>query len=305
MTSAIPWAPTFDFESDPDPQNLINAAALQAQLSALAASLGDLYVALSTAIGDDNSLTDELVRIRNLHPELRTYLDARLSGTILTNSLDYRYPVRAASTANITTLVGAQTKDGVALVSGDRFAAKDQTIKSQNGIWIVHEVGDPSPHAAGLWVRADDLPAGEPSGKGWAVIVREGLLNGNTAWYVVAGGDPADQPVVGTDDLDFAPVFAPFPLPIARGGTGATTAAAALLALGAAGKFTDQITGDGSTTTFVVNHTLGTALLVAAIQQNADGEEILVTVIKTSTTVTFAFATPPANAVVYDVILVG
>lgn len=46
-------------------------------------------------------------------------------------------------------------------------------------------------------------------------------------------------------------------LPITKGGTGATTAPAARTALGATGKFAATV-GDGVTTSFLVNHALGT-----------------------------------------------
>jgi hypothetical protein len=305
VTSASPWAPTFDFESDPNPQDRVNATALQAQLRALSASLAELYTALETSIRDDDTLTDELVRLRNLHSEVSTYIDTLVTGTTITNSLEYWYPVRAASTEDVASLVDAQTIDGVDLVSGDRVLLKDQTIASQNGLWIVYETGDPAPHAAGLWERADELPADEASGSGWAVCVEEGDLNGETAWMPVTGGDEDEQPVVGTDDLEFMPVFAPFPLPIARGGTGAATAAAARAALGVPGKESDQITGDDVTTSFVVAHSLGTALVFVAVQENATGEEVLVTITKTSANVTLTFATAPADGVVYDVTIVG
>lgn len=305
MPSVIPWSIDFDFPSDPDPQYKVNAEALQAQFFALSASLADLYAALAVSIRDDDTLTDELVRLRNLHPEVTEYLATAIDGTVATNALAYYYPVMAASIANVALLVDAQTIDGVALVSGDRVLLKDQTLGSQNGLWVVREIGDPSPNGAGLWTRADDLPAGDASGSGWGVIVREGTLNGETAWYVVAGGDAADQPVVGTDDLDFAPVFAPFPLPVSRGGTGATTIAAARAALSAAGKATAQITGDGAATAFVVTHSLAAKTVVVAVQQNSDGEEVLVTLTKTNANVTITFAAAPANGVVYDVTIVG
>lgn len=305
MTSVIPWSLSYDFAGDPDPQSQINAEALQAQLYALGAYLADLTDALNRVIRDDDTLTDELVRIRNLHPDVVEYLESAVDGTVSTNSLLYYFPVRAASTANVASLVGAQTIDGIALVSGNRVLLKNQTTASQNGLWIVHEVGDPAPHAAGLWVRTADLPAGEASGSGWGVIVREGTLNGETAWYVVAGGDEDDQPVVGTDALAFAPVFAPFPLPVARGGTGATTAAAALTALGAAGKATAQITGDGATLAFVVAHSLGTKLVCVAVQLNSTGEEIVIPTVKTNANVTLTFTTAPGVGVVYDVTIVG
>jgi hypothetical protein len=61
--------------------------------------------------------------------------------------LEPKQSVRAASTANIATLSGPMTLDGVALVAGDRVLVKDQTTAGQNGIYVV---------AAGAWARSAD-----------------------------------------------------------------------------------------------------------------------------------------------------
>ena len=55
---------------------------------------------------------------------------------------------KAASTANIPSMSGAMTIDGVALVDGDRVLAKNQSITSQNKVYIVR---------AGAWETAQDF----------------------------------------------------------------------------------------------------------------------------------------------------
>ncbi|MCP4547040.1 MAG: hypothetical protein GY835_11295 [bacterium] len=55
--------------------------------------------------------------------------------------------VKAASTGNVT-LSGEQTHDGVSLVSGNRFLAKDQTAPAQNGLYDI---------ATGAWTRCTDM----------------------------------------------------------------------------------------------------------------------------------------------------
>lgn len=72
----------------------------------------------------------------------KNYVDLMVQG------LDPKASVKAASTANIASLSGAMTVDGVALVAGDRVLVKDQTTTSANGVYVV---------AAGAWARADDL----------------------------------------------------------------------------------------------------------------------------------------------------
>jgi hypothetical protein len=71
----------------------------------------------------------------------KAYVDLTVQG------LEPKQSVRAASTANIATLSGPMTLDGVALVAGDRVLVKDQTTASQNGIYVV---------AAGGWARSID-----------------------------------------------------------------------------------------------------------------------------------------------------
>ena len=66
----------------------------------------------------------------------------------LMQGLDPKQSVVAATTANIATLSGTMTIDGIALVAGDRVLVKDQTTTSQNGVYVV---------AAGAWTRAADM----------------------------------------------------------------------------------------------------------------------------------------------------
>lgn len=71
----------------------------------------------------------------------KNYVDLAVQG------LAPKASVRAASTANIATLSGPMTLDGVALVAGNRVLVKDQATASQNGIYVV---------AAGAWARSAD-----------------------------------------------------------------------------------------------------------------------------------------------------
>jgi len=298
MPSTQPYGPTYDFAGDTAAENLINAQALQSQLDLIAAQTGDLIAALSVSIRDDNTLTDGLVRLRNLHQEVQTVLDSVASGTVTTQSLFFKLPVVAISTANIASLFGLQTIDGVSVPNGGRVLLKNQTTESENGLWIVN--------SAAIWTRPTDLVTAAASGQGWAVIAEAGgTLNGETAWAILTGGEEADQPVVDTDPLVFFPVFAYFPISIAHGGTGAATAATARTALGAAGKYTTTITGDDATTVFTVTHNLGSAAIVASIQaadgslQDADFRAI------SATQMTVTFTTAPASTEVITVTVIG
>ena len=104
----------------------------------------------------------------------KNYVDLTVQG------LDPKASVKAASTANIASLSGAMTIDGVALVAGDRVLVKDQTTPSANGVYVV---------ATGAWARADDLST-------WAehvaayLFVEQGTVNADVGFLctVDAGG---------------------------------------------------------------------------------------------------------------------
>lgn len=147
----------------------------------------------------------------------------------LAQGLDVKASVKAASTANVT-LTGEQTIDGVSLVAGDRVLLKNQTTQSQNGIYIVD---------GGGWTRAADMDSwGEVPGA--FCFVEEGTTNADTGW--VCSADVAGT--IGTTAMtwsqfagvgsnastanDLAPGSV---LAIEKGGTGQTTANAALNAL--------------------------------------------------------------------------
>lgn len=66
----------------------------------------------------------------------------------LVQGLDPKASVVAASTANIASLSGTMTIDGIALIAGDRVLLKDQTAPAQNGVYVV---------SAGAWARATDM----------------------------------------------------------------------------------------------------------------------------------------------------
>lgn len=71
----------------------------------------------------------------------KNYVDLTVQG------LDPKQSVRAATTANIASLSGEMTVDGVALVAGDRVLVKDQNTASANGIYVVN---------SSAWVRSED-----------------------------------------------------------------------------------------------------------------------------------------------------
>jgi hypothetical protein len=97
--------------------------------------------------------------------------------------------VRAASTANIASLSGAQTVDAVSLVAGERVLLKNQSTASQNGIYVV---------AAGAWSRSTDMDAWTEV-PGTVVIVTEGTANSDKAFLCTAN----DGGTIGVTAITF------------------------------------------------------------------------------------------------------
>lgn len=112
----------------------------------------------------------------------KQYVDGLLAG------LHWKDSVRAATTANIT-LSGTQTVDGVSLSADQRVLVKDQTDKTENGIYLVK---------ASAWERSSDMDAGSEF-PGAAVFVREGTLNADLGYVCTNDADPT----LGTDNIDF------------------------------------------------------------------------------------------------------
>jgi hypothetical protein len=111
-------------------------------------------------------------------------VDAARTGLVVKAS------VRAATTANIT-LSNTQTIDGVALSVGRRVLVKDQTVGSENGIYVV---------ASGAWSRSTDADTDADVVSGMFVFVEQGTTNADSG-FVLATDDAI---IVGTTSLVFA-----------------------------------------------------------------------------------------------------
>ena len=104
----------------------------------------------------------------------KNYVDLTVQG------LDPKASVKGASTANIASLSGTMTIDGVALAVGDRVLVKDQTTPSQNGVYVV---------ASGAWARAIDLSTWDEHVSAY-LFVEQGTVSADVGYLctVDAGG---------------------------------------------------------------------------------------------------------------------
>jgi hypothetical protein len=102
----------------------------------------------------------------------KSYVDASAT------TMSWKTTVHAASTANIASLSGLFTLDGIALSVGDRVLIKDQTTKSLNGIYTA---------SSGTWSRSYDATTSTMAA-GSAVWVHQGTVNKNRGYVVHCTG---------------------------------------------------------------------------------------------------------------------
>lgn len=226
-------------------------------------------------------------KITNLGtPTLATDACTKGYADALANGTDWKASVRAVAASNIT-LSATQTVDGVALIAGDRCAVVGQSTASQNGIYIV---------AAGAWTRAADADVGTLTANA-AFFVEEGTTNADTQWRLTT-----NNPItVGTTSLAFAQIGAGTSY---TNGTGISIGGSviSLDTAVAVRKFAGTV-GDGSATSIAVTHGLGTLDVTVAVFEVSGGAEVECDVVHNSTSqVTLAFSTAPANGAIRVVV---
>ena len=117
------------------------------------------------------------------------------------------------------------------------------------------------------------------------------LLRGQT------GADPVFGQAVLTTDVTGT-------LPVANGGTGGASTAAAKSSLGYMTRYAASY-GDGTTTSYTITHNLGTLDVQAAVFRNSDGVEVEVDITHATTnTLTIAHAVAPTSNQ-YRVVVIG
>ena len=153
--------------------------------------LGTLDFSLYSATANINvnyaNITNVATPVEASDAVNKAYADAIAAG------VKPKASVKAATTGPIT-LSGAQTIDGVALVTGDRVLVKNQIDATQNGIYVVEGSGD--------WARAEDAdnsPDGEVS-TGIYTFVEAGTVNEHSSFILTTPGPIT----LGTTELSFS-----------------------------------------------------------------------------------------------------
>jgi hypothetical protein len=220
---------------------------------------------------------------------------------VLVEGIAWKDNVKVASTVNITISAPGATIDGITMVTNDRFLAKDQTVGSENGIYIWNG-------AAVVATRAPDANLANELLNA-TVSVDQGTANGGTTWR-----QSAINITLGTTSLVFGAFGVNTP--------DATTAVKGKAALATqvevdAGTVTDKIVtpqtlanyslrklkfsqniGDGTSTQITVTHNLGTQDLNAIVRRTSGAFDEVICDIEfpTVNTCIFRFATAPAAA---------
>ena len=220
----------------------------------------------------------------------RQYLESLIQG------LRWKQPVRAASTANVTTSSPGTTLDGVTLTAGDRILLKNQTTGSQNGIYTWSA-------SASALVRATDADtAAEVHGA--AVMVQEGTVNANKLFT-----QTADSVTLNTTTLTFVEFSGGGSTYTAGNGLGlsggafSVTAGAGIVVDGSGVSIDTAVVArkyaiavPSGSTTATITHNLGTKDVVVAVYVVSSNELVECDVaMATTNTVTLTFATAPTS----------
>jgi len=175
MTGDVTWSGNFDGSGN------VTAAATLANSGATAGTYKSVTVDAKGRVTSGTTPTT-LAGYSISDAYTKSQVDAIITG------LDFKQSVRAATTGNIT-LTALQTVDGISLLAGERVFVKNQTTKSENGIYVV---------ASGSWTRATDAVAGMIN-PGMYCFVEEGTTNADSGWVLTTNGTIT----VGTTGLDF------------------------------------------------------------------------------------------------------
>ena len=198
-------------------------------------------------------------------------------------------PVRVATTAELTGSYAAGVLtldtpitmlDGVTLADGDAILVKDQSDKTQNGIYVVDATGN-------TLTRREDFKEGKTILNNTFVNVMEGTANGDTRWTIVSDGviTVNSSNITFVKDIDTASSS----IKVAKG----------------------SITGDDSTVAFNIAHNLNLTdanayiLLIKDSAGNTVYADDVPTTSNEANSITVTFSAAPAMGETYKAFVLG
>ena len=185
------------------------------------------------------------------------------------------------STAKTLTLaaVAQLIIDGIILVVGDRLLLVAQLDLTQNGIYVITDLGDGSTTPVVL-TRAEDFDDSTDIINGTIVPASDGTVNGGTHWKLTPATIPA---VLDTTNLIFTKQVSD------------TKRVTELIF---------DIEGDDTTTDFPVSHSLGTMNVTHEIYDSTTGETVVAQFTRLDiNTAQVDFGVPPATGEEFTLIL--
>ena len=224
----------------------------------------------------------------------KAYVDSAVEG------LAWKDSARVASVANINLSAPGATIDGITMSANDRFLAKDQSSSLENGIYIYNGAATPATRAPDASTAAELEQA--------VLTVEEGTSAGatyrQTAVNFTLDTDPIAWTSFGTAAGAASESSAGVVELATQGETDTgTDDARAITPLKLANhsgrkRKTSGTIGDGSSTSFNIDHNFNMREVVVAVYLNSGNyDEVLVDVTRpTVNRVTLAFASAPASA---------
>ena len=223
-------------------------------------------------------------------PKAKTNAEAVNLGQV--KDLVNRYnkePVRVATTADLAGSYAAGVLtldspltilDGVTLADGDAVLVKDQSDKTQNGIYTIDATGN-------TLTRRDDFKEGKTILNNTFVNVMEGTANGDTRWTIVSDGviTVNSSNITFVKDIDTASSS----IKVAKG----------------------SITGDDVTTAFNIAHNLNLTdanayiLLIKDSAGNTVYADDMPTTSNEANSITVTFSAAPAMGETYKAFVLG
>lgn len=214
--------------------------------------------------------------------------------------------VRAVAVANVASMSGPQTIDGVALVAGDRVLLTAQTTASQNGPWVVRATAWTRPPAGqdndelitgALWLATEGTLAATQ----WRLTTTGAITPGTTAVSIVQFGAAASY-TVGNGLTLTGNSFA-----VGAGNGILSTAGQVAVDPAVVGRKTvGTITGDGATTAFPVTHNLSNTGVIVGFYDQTSGDVIFPVISgRTASGYIANFTPPPASGKVYGYTNIG